>query len=129
MPERYEMLTKAFESLSIEPTEFGHVDHVGVAFLLLRKYDILKATCVYCETINTIATRVGAARIFNVTTTLAFLSIIAERLQSDDYVDAEAFIARNQDLIMQNPLKSHYSMKWLQSGQARTRFLLPDLAA
>ena len=125
----YEELTKDFESLLLNPANFGHVDHEGAAYLMLKKYDFPQAAARYSENINMIATRTGAARNFNTTVTIAYLSIIAERMQTTVHRDVYNFIECNQDLITTNPLKELYSAERLASEEARLTFLLPDLPA
>ena len=108
---------------------FSHADHVGVAYEMLRNHDFLNASVKYAECISTIATKAGAARKFNTTITLAFLSLIAERMQTTPHDGFDEFISNNQDLVTGNPLDAWYSPERLQSDLARTVFLLPDAAA
>lgn len=125
----FEKLTDDFEKCEIDAEAYSHIRHVGVAFTILTRYDFLTANQIYSTNTNKIATAAGAADKFHVTITLAFLSIIAERMQAGDYSDAQDFIDRNPDLINQNPLRKHYSAERMMSEQARKTFLLPDLAA
>lgn len=125
----YAEFTKSFEACDIDVSAFGHIDHVGVAYEMLRRYDFLNASVKYAHCINTIATKAGAARKFNTTITVAFLSLIAERMQMKSYDSFDAFISDNQDLVTGNPIAQMYSPERLQSDLARTVFLLPDVAA
>ena len=125
----YAELTRSFEECDIDPSAFGHVDHIGVAYEMLRKYDFLNASLKYAECISTIATKAGAVRKFNTTITLAFLSVIAERMQVNSHDGYDEFISNNQDLLTGNPLEAWYSPERLQSDLARTVFLMPDATA
>ncbi|MEM7016947.1 MAG: hypothetical protein AAF512_06340 [Pseudomonadota bacterium] len=129
MKTNYAELTEAFEKLTIDPANFGHIEHVGVAYTMLLKYDFLTATAKYAKSIHTIATCAGAANKFNMTITIAFLSLIAERMSVTIYTDADDFFARNQDLMTIEPIKQLYSGERLHSQQAHINFLLPDLTA
>lgn len=129
MKNYYEELTDSFENLAINPANFGHVDHVGVAYVMLTRYDFISAMYKYSCNIDIIATSAGVPKKFNVTITLALISIISERMKTTKHDDVCDFIDRNQDLITNNPLKEFYSTKRLQSDRARTMFLLPDIAA
>lgn len=129
MSRDYRELMRSFEGLDINPKDFGHEDHVGVAYEMLRSYDFLDASTRYSECINTIATRAGAAQKFNTTITLAFLSLIAERMRATSHGSFEHFIAQNQDLLSKDVLSKWYSTERLESDLARTVFLMPDLAA
>ena len=128
MSKNYAALARAFESYEIDASDFGHLDHIGVAYEMLRNYDFLDASLKYSDCINAIATRAGAARKFNTTITLAFLSLIAERMEASRHDSFDAFIAHNQDLLSSDILARWYSPERLGSDMARTVFLMPDAA-
>ena len=125
----YADYARAFERCEIDAGTFRHIDHIGVAHDLLGRYDFLDASMIYCKCINRIATEAGAARKFNTTITLAFLSLIAERLEISQAETFEEFISDNQDLLTRDVLTRRYSSERLGSDLARTAFLLPDRAA
>jgi hypothetical protein len=129
MKKDYAELARGFEACDIDAAAFGHVDHIGVAYELLRRDDFLTAARTYARCIETIATRAGAASKFNLTITLAFLSLIAERMKTGPHGSFEAFMAENPDLVSGNPLEKWYSRERLQSDLARSVFLMPDAAA
>jgi hypothetical protein len=58
----YPELIKAFEAETLDSTAFRHVDHIGVAFEMLRKYDFVEATYRYSVAIRSIATKAGAEK-------------------------------------------------------------------
>jgi hypothetical protein len=121
----YSDLLEQFESLEINPEEFGHRQHVQVAYEMLHKYSYLDTCTRYANNINTIATNAGAPEKFNVTITLAFLSLIAERVNRSTKKDFQEFLVENQDLLSKNVLGKWYSSEQLESEFARTHFLLP----
>ena len=129
MSKNYVELARSFEDCDIDASAFGHIDHIGVAYEILRTYDFLNASLKYSECINTIATRAGAGQKFNTTITLAFLSLIAERMEASRHETFDKFIAQNQDLLSGNVLARWYSPERLRSDLARTVFLMPDAAA
>lgn len=130
MTEKNSDLLAQFEGLEIDPAHFGHRQHVQVAFEMLRQYRYIDACAKYSNTINTMATNVGAADKFNVTITFAFLSLIAQRIdQEESWPSFEDFIARNEDLLSRSALDKWYSSDALQSDFARTHFLLPNKVA
>ena len=129
MTRDYAKFLQSFEACEIDASEFGHIDHVGVAFEMLRKYDFLNAAANYSTCINTIATRAGAEDKFNTTITLAFLSLIAERMQVSQTDSFAEFIEENVDLMSGNLLARWYSKDRLTSDLARSVFLMPDVAA
>ena len=81
MAKSYVDLVASFERGDIDASTFGHVDHLGVAYEMLLRHEFLQASTKYAACINAIATRAGAAGKFNTTITLAFLSLIAERME------------------------------------------------
>lgn len=127
MLKTYTSLIESFEACEIDASTFSHLDHVGVAYEMLDNYDFLMAAMKYSDCINTIATRAGAATKFNTTITLAFLSVIAERMASAQYEDFDAFIDANPDLLEGDLLARWYSQERLSSDLSRTTFLMPDL--
>ena len=61
------------------------------------------------------------------TITIAFLSLIAERVQAIKQSNFEEFLAQNGDLLSKSVLGKWYSDAQLKSDFARTHFLLPKL--
>lgn len=121
-----EALTDRFESGEIDPGRFDHHAHVAVAWTLLGRRTFLDAAVLYARTIETIATRAGAHDKFNLTITIAFLSLIAERRQAGGETRFADFVAANADLLESSILTRWYSPDRLMSPGARQVFLLPD---
>lgn len=128
MTQDYAALLDGFERRDIDVAAFDHRAHVGVAYEMLRKYDFLEASTKYAACIDAIATAAGAAQKFNTTITLAFLSLIAERMQVSSHDDFAGFIEENEDLLASDVLSRWYSKERLASDMARRVFLLPDVA-
>lgn len=110
---------EAFEAGAIDPEAFTHRAHVEVAAAMLREADFLDAACRYQAGIVRIAESVGAPTKPNLTITLAFLSLIAERMR-DGALDAS--------LLNSRVLGEWYSRERLAHPLARTVFLMPDRA-
>lgn len=125
----YSELLARFEACEVGPGELGHRQHVQVAYEMLHKYSFLDACARYAKAINTIATNAGVPEKFNTTITLAFLSLIAERIHTTEKSGFEEFLAKNQDLMSKGVLGKWYSPEQLNSEFARTHFLLPSRAA
>lgn len=118
-------LLEAFESGEIDPAAFRHRAHVEVAAAMLSRTDFLSAAQRYQRGVERLAERVGAPDKTNLTITLAFLAIIAERLErapADDLLDA------SPDLMDSAILHSWYTPARLALPAARIRFLMPDRA-
>ena len=126
---QYSPLLEQFEAFEVNAAEFGHREHVQVAFEMLHKYSYIEACTRYSNTINTMAINAGASDKFNVTITFAYLSLIAERMHGTSWSSFEEFLSRNEDLLSKGALNKWYSNEELQSDFARTHFLLPSKAA
>lgn len=120
----YEEYTDAFLSQDIEADDFSHLDHVCVAREILLRFDFLMAVQIFSESIHSIATNAGAGDKFNLTVTLAFMSIISERMQPGE--DLEIFVKGNQDLLQTDFMEAYYSKDRLNSSKAKGMFLMPD---
>ena len=120
-------LARAFEDRSLDPAAFRHRDHVAVACQLLRQHDFLEASARYGAHLQAIASKAGVPQKFNTTVTLAFLSLIAERMATCQHEDFDDFAARNPDLLSKDLLLSWYPPERLSSDLARKVFLMPDV--
>lgn len=98
-----------------------------MAFLMIQRYEFLEAALHYSRALRRLCMRAGHADKFNQTLTLAFLSLIAERIAADPKVDFATFATRNPDLMSAGALAHRYSAQRLASETAHRIFLLPDL--
>ncbi len=121
-----EALLQAFEKGTVDASRFSHRDHIAVAHELLKRHPFLEACARYAACLQDIATKADAARKFNTTITLAFMGLIAERMESCGADTFEVFISRNRDLLDRNPLDRWYTHERLGCDLARKIFLLPD---
>lgn len=121
-------LARSFDAHDIDNSSFRHNDHVAVAYEMLKDGDFAEAAFRYAANIKAIAAKAGAPEKFNATITFAFMSLIAERMETTAHEDYESFIAANPDLTSKDVLQKWYSPQRLQSASARRMFLLPDVA-
>jgi hypothetical protein len=99
-----------------------------MGFEMLRRYDFATCAFQYSKALKTMVAKVGAPQAFHQTMTIAYLALIAERLESGNCVDFEAFAAGNPDLFDPSVLRRWYSAEQLGTKAARHTFLLPQLA-
>lgn len=118
-------LAHQFEAHVIDPSEFRHIDHIGVAYEMFHTHGFLTTLIKFSEAIESIATKAGVPEKFKVTITLAFLSVIAERIHRTEHNNFDEFIERNKDLLSKSLLEKLYSAERLDSDLARKVFLLP----
>ncbi len=122
-------LLQSFEAGDLDPAAFRHLDHIAVAYEMLLQNNFIDASQKYAAGIRSLAEKAGAPGKFNTTITLAFLSLIAERMESNAHRNYDDFIARNPDLTARDVLTKHYSPDRLNSDSARKIFLMPDVGA
>lgn len=118
-----------FPTEAVDARQFGHRDHVRLAYRLLSQNDFIDAAAAYARGIQELATEAGAPEKFNLTITYAFMSVIAERMARKESTDFDEFLSANPDLLNKNFLIQLYPDDRLQSDLARQSFLLPSLAA
>jgi hypothetical protein len=117
-----------FESGQLDPATFSHRMHVEAALALVDETDFLDAANRYQRAIRRLAERAGAPQKANVTITLAFLALIAERRANAPDDDCEAFLAANPDLLRKDVLARWYGPDRLTAPLAQRSFLMPDRA-
>jgi hypothetical protein len=110
----------------VDATAFPHREHVRMGFEMLRRYDFAGTVFHYSRTLQAMATRAGKPQAFHQTVTIAFLSLIAERIDSGDYTDFDCFARANADLFDKSALARWYPSERLARDAARRSFLLPE---
>jgi hypothetical protein len=111
----------------IDPAQFPHREHVRMAFEMLRRHDFPTTVQRYSQALRVMSSRAGKPQAFNQTLTIAFLSLVAERLEgAGEFPDFAAFVAANPQLLDRLALTRWYSPERLASDVARRTFLLPD---
>jgi len=112
----------------IPAAEFRHADHVRAGYELLSAMDFLDAVSAYGRALKIMTARVGKPEKLHHTITIAFLAVIAERMERASDGDFDAFLAANPDLMDRAILSRWYRPERLKSDAARSRFVLPDPA-
>ena len=124
--QQVQKLTDQFEALDINPETFLHTEHVAVAWEMLQRYDFLEAAYRYGTSLNTIATKAGAADKFHITVTIAMLSLISERMAEGKADSFESFRDTYPEIFEKQTLAGWYSTERIGSDAARRRFVMPD---
>ena len=76
------------------------------------------------ETLQTFAVRAGKPGLYHETMTIAFMSIVAERIADGDAATFAELLARNPDLSDRDLLHRYYRPEILASSRARQQFIL-----
>ena len=111
----------------IDPRAFPHGEHVRMGFEMLRRHNFAETCLHYSAALRAMTARIGKPEAFHQTVTVAFLAVIAERLEAGGQAEFAAFAAANPDLMQKSILGRWYSPERLGSEAARSTFLLPDL--
>ena len=121
-------LIAAFESTELPAEQFSHGAHVRVAWWYLRATSLPDALARFSAGLRRFARAKGAAHKYHETITVAYMLIIAERLELAPELDWREFEAANADLLIRSPspLSQYYSDGLLASDRARIEFVLPD---
>ena len=113
---------------TLDRKDFTHADHVGVTYETLARHDYVEAVRIISGGIRNLAAAAGDTSKFNATITVAFISLIAERMQTSAHDDAADFLKRNADLTGPAALAPWYTRERITSPMARSIALLPDRA-
>jgi hypothetical protein len=104
---------------------FPHREHVRMAFEMLRRHDFAETVFHYSRTLRLMASRAGKPQAFHQTLTIAFLSLIAERIDCGDYADFDSFALASADLLDKAAVARCYPAERLATDTARRTFILP----
>lgn len=107
-----------------DPANFPHREHLRMAFEMLRRHSFPE-TALHCSrALRMMAARGGRPEAYHETITIAFLSLVAERM--GDTTDFEQFSSLNSDLLDKRILARWYRPERLASDCARRTFVLPE---
>ncbi len=118
-----------FENTSLNPAYFNHRGHLRLVWLYLNQYDLTQAIEKTADGINAYANSLGASDKYHHTVTEAVVKIANERIIEQQPTDFDCFLTENHDIVTDliGVLNSYYSPERLQSKEARTTFVEPDI--
>ena len=125
MTTRFQDKLAALEDGTLNPADFSHLDHVGVAVEALSKYDFFDAVSRYADGLRVLTEKAGVPEKFNATVTFASMSLIAERMHTHDHRDAEELLEANAKLFTKGFLTDQYVGDRSTSDLARKIPLMP----
>jgi|SRR5579863_563066 len=109
----------------IAAADFPHREHVRMAFEMLRRCDFAESVWLYSKTLRLMALKAGKPQAFSQTVTLAFLSLIAERLEQSRSADFSAFAREHAEVFDKDLLARWYPRQQLAAEVARRVFVMP----
>jgi hypothetical protein len=111
----------------VDPAHFPHREHVRMAFEMLRRHDFAESVLGYSRALRAILARIGKPEAFHQTVTVAFLALVAERMdRCGEEADFGALVSRFPELLDKSVLRRWYAPERLASEAARRSFVLPE---
>ena len=118
---------RGFEAGTLEA--FPHADHVRMTILYLTRYGRDEALERVATGILRFATLKGAPEKFHVTMTRAWVELVdSARRAHPEASDVAALVAACPLLLDKHALLRYYSRERLESAEARTTWIPPDVA-
>lgn len=116
----------ALEAGTLPPAQFDHRGHLRAGFLYLRRHDFPGACVAMKRAVQGFARSLGKAGLYHETLTIAYLSLIAERL-ADEPADLafDRFLERYPELASRAYFERYYPRGTLDTSEARATFVLP----
>ena len=113
----------------IPAAAFPHREHVRMAFEMLKRHDFPETVLHYSRALRAMAEKAGRPEAFHQTVTIAFLSLIAERMARSGAADFTAFVRAHPEMLDRTALSRWYRPEQLTSEIARRTFVLPELSS
>lgn len=110
----------------IDAADFSHREHVRMAFEMLKRCDFAETAWQFSRALRAMAAKAGKPEAFHQTVTIAFLALIAERMERSNAPDFPHFVAACPDLLDKNVVTRWYRPQQLESEIARRTFVLPE---
>jgi hypothetical protein len=108
--------------------DFGHRQHINLAFLAVRRYGMPEAITRICDWIQHIAAYARAPQKYHYTVSRAWVEIVAYHIEADPgCADFGTFAVRHSGLLDKRLLSRHYRSSTLAAPTARHGWVEPDL--
>lgn len=116
-----------FEEGTLDLGSFGHVDHVRLAWELIRRDGVLDGLATFETGLRRLTVGAGLEERFHTTITYALFFLIAERVAEAPGASWEEFAADSPDLLAwpSPALEVLYDADTLADPRARATFVLP----
>lgn len=118
------------ESGALTPSDFGHREHVRLAYVYLADHDDVTAHRLVRQALLTFLAHHGIeASHYHETMTRAWLLAVRHFMERSPATSSTAddFIEMNPELLDSKIMLTHYSADMLFSDRARAEFVEPDL--
>jgi hypothetical protein len=122
-----EAFLQAFEDCQLDPGKLRHVDHIRIAWLCVKRYGAADAEAKLLHGIRQFAERAGVPQKFMHTTTIAWTRLVAAQVNSSPADNFSEWIETHPELLGRNLLAKYYSPGRLETREARSGWVDPDL--
>ena len=121
-----ERFVEKFENGDLD--ELDHEAHVRLAYLYLRRDELLIALRRFVDDVKRFAVGKGVPEHYHETVTASYFLLIHERMSATPALDWSAYRAKHADLLEKGwgLLRHYYRNETLTSPSARATFRLPD---
>jgi hypothetical protein len=110
--------------------QFGHRQHIHLAFVAVRRYGMPAAVGKVCGWLRQLTAYAQAPQKYHHTVSRAWVELVAYHADTDPgCADFEVFAGRYPALLDKRLLSRHYRSSTLASGPARQGWVEPDLLA
>jgi hypothetical protein len=110
----------------VDAHHFPHREHLRMAFEMLRRHDFAESVYLYSQALRLMTSRAGRPEVFNQTVTIAFLSLVAERMHVSGPEDFAALERDHPELLDRRMLRRWYRPERLALSVAHRTFLMPE---
>jgi len=118
---------KALQEILETRGQFGHREHLELAWTYLTWYEAEAAKRVMAAAIRHVAALHGAPDRYHDTLTVAWVHLVAVHRGRSDALSFGEFIAENPGLLDRHLLDRHYSSELMASRVARAGWTEPNL--
>ena len=120
---------RAFEECRLDPAKFHHADHIRLAWLCVQRYGACDAETKLLDGIRKFAQKAGVPQKFMHTTTIAWTRLVtAAQTSTPATINFSKWIQLHPALLDRNLLARYYSLGRLETQEARSGWVEPDLA-
>lgn len=116
-----------FEAGTIDPSSFGHRDHIRVVWELIHAHGMLAAVSRFEAGLKRITAAAGHPEKYHATITHAFAFLVGQRIAEDGPTSWDHFVDANPDLFEwpNSALAQMYPNDALHTDAARRAFVMP----
>lgn len=120
-----ERLADTFEDGTIDHCDFGHRQHVGVAWALIKRHGLERALAIFSEGLIRITAEAGVPNKYHATVTHALMQLIAQRIEAFPAETFDEFADQNPELLSwpSPPLEDMYPNGELDLPEARVQVI------